>query len=203
MKQQPRVIPMSDASASITAEDISPTILPDAFLSSDVAERVASFHLPRYAELPAVPLYREQVISYVEGALHPLDGMVEGAWLTPSMVNNYVKIGLIAAPVKKLYGTEQIARLIVICLFKQVLPISAIARLFSIQKMTYRIKQSYDYVATELEHALATAFSISLETTPDSATRVTRESLLVRNAVIAFAARAQLMSYLSFLGFES
>lgn len=48
--------------------------------------------------------------------------------ITPSMINNYVKVGLVPAPVKKQYGREQIARLIAICIFKQVLPIAAVRR---------------------------------------------------------------------------
>lgn len=199
---QPNIIPMSDTSATITIEDVSPTVLPDAFLASETAQSIGAFHLPRYEELPRVPLYREQVISYVEQVLAPLNGIVEGPWLTPSMVNNYVKIGLVAPPVKKLYRTEQIARLIVICIFKQVLPIAAVSRLFRIQMMSYWATTAYDYTATELEHALASAFSAEQTSFADTASRVTRESLLVRNAVTAFAARALLMGYLGFLGFE-
>ncbi|MFR7671453.1 MAG: DUF1836 domain-containing protein [Collinsella sp.] len=45
------------------------------------------------------------------------------------MINNYVKVGLVPAPVKKQYGREQIARLIAICIFKQVLPIAAVQAL--------------------------------------------------------------------------
>ncbi len=53
------------------------------------------------------------------------------------MINNYVKVGLVPAPVKKQYGREQIACLIAICLFKQVLPIAAVQALFNIQRLSY------------------------------------------------------------------
>ena len=197
-----RVIPMSDDSKAITIEDVTPTVLPDSYVGSEEAQRVLTFHMPRYEELPNVELYREQLLTFVEKTLSPLDRCADGPWLTPAMVNNYVKAGLLAPPVKRLYNREQIARLLVICIFKQVLSIDAIARLFRIQMVTYRVPRAYDYVAVELEHALAHAFSTEPAAAEDSASLITRESLLVRNAVTAFAAKANLMGYLRYLGFE-
>ena len=202
MAQVKKVIAMTDDGAAITRDDIAPTILPDAYLTSDLARRLAGFHLPRYEDLPSVQLYRDQVIGVVEQALAPFAACIDGDLLTPSMVNNYVKAGLLPSPVKKLYGREHIARLIVICVFKQVLSIQAIAALFRIQKLTYLVDVAFDYVATELENAVHTAFTLDATPIPDTASQVTRESLLVRNAVTAFAAKAYLVGYLRFLGFE-
>ena len=202
MSTKKTVIPMSSNAPEITQEDIAPTILPDAYLQSDLAKQLAAFKMPRYQDLPSVELYRDQVIGTVEKTLKPLDDCTEGEWLTPSMVNNYVKAGLIAPPVKKLYGREQIARLLVICVFKQVLSIHAISSLFRIQRVTYTAEMAYDYVAHELEGAIRGVFGDGPSPAPDSATMVTRESLLVRNAVIAFAAKAYLMGYLQFIGYD-
>ena len=202
MPQHRKVISMIDSGEAITQEDIAPTILPDSYLTSDLAQGFASFHLPRYDELPNVNLYRDQVIGVVEQALAPFKDCIEGDLITPSMVNNYVKAGLIQGPVKKLYGREHVARLIVICIFKQVLSIQAIAALFRIQKLSYLVDVAYDYVATELENAIHTSFSGDATPLPDTAHLVTRESLLVRNAVTAFAAKAYLLGYLHFIGFE-
>ena len=202
MAQHTKVIAMTDNGGAITRDDVTPTVLPDAFLTSEFAQQFTEFHLPRYHELPTVNLYRDQVIGIVEQALAPFSDCIDGDLLTPSMVNNYVKAGLISAPVKKQYGREHIARLIVICIFKQVLSIQAIARLFRIQKLTYLVDVAFDYVATELENAVHTAFSLGDAPIPDSASQVARESLLVRNAVMAFAAKAYLMGYLHYLGFD-
>ena len=75
------------------------------------------------------------------------------------MVNNYVTSGLVPAPCKMLYGRAQVSRLLLVCMFKQLLPIAAIQRLFAIQKMTYPDDVAFNYVATELEHALASALA--------------------------------------------
>lgn len=202
MIAKPAVIPMADDSKHITLEDIAPTRLPDDYLTSEVAERFRSFHLPRYHELPGVELYRDQVIAFVDQTLDPMSVAIDGPWLTPSMVNNYVKLGLVAPPHKRLYGREQIARLIVVCLFKQVLNISAISTLFRIQKMTYMTDVAYDYAATELEGALHGLFDHDQAVPEDSARLVTRESLLVRSAVTAFASKLYLVGYLRFIGYD-
>lgn len=202
MRPKPSVIPMANDSKRITREDVVPTVLPDDYLSSEIAHSFSVFHMPRYDELPSVELYRDQVIAFVEQVFRPLDACIEGDWLTPSMVNNYVKLGLVAPPKKRLYGREQVARLVVICLFKQVLSISDISRLFRIQKMTYLTEVAYNYVSTELDHALHAAFTLDEEAAPDSASMVTRESLLVRNAVTAFVSKLYLLGYLRFIGYE-
>lgn len=202
MEQHVTIIPMSDSSERITQQDVSPTVLPDAFLTSDVACAAKHFHMPRYDELPNVELYRDQVIEYIVQVLCPLSGCSDGPWLTPSMVNNYVKQRLVPAPVKKLYGREQIARLLTICIFKQFLPIDAIARLFRIQKVTYPIDVAFDYVSAEINNAVDSAFSRHDGMRRDTASLVTRESLLVRSAAAAFASKVVLMSYLTFAGYE-
>ena len=94
MSAHPTVIPMG-------VNPPQPTQLPDAFLSSREALALAHFHIPRYDELPSLPLYREQVIGYIENHMAPLSTDPSEALITSSMVNNYIKAGLIAAPQKK------------------------------------------------------------------------------------------------------
>ena len=202
MKSSPQVIPMADSSEQISPDDLIPTFLPDAFLRSEAAINMQRFKLPRYDDLPEIPLYREQVISYIEGVFEPLSCCVEGPWITPSMVNNYVKAGLVLPPVKKLYGKDQLALLVAICIFKQVLSMSAIEHLFKIQRITYRNDIAYNYTVTEVTNSLSAAFTSTFETSEDSAKLVTRESLLVRSAAIAFASRCYLMAYLRYTGLE-
>lgn len=202
MAEQLKIIPMADGSKAITAEDVKPTVLPDAYLQSSIARSFKSFHMPRYRDLPAVPLYRDQVIALVEEVLSPLNDCAEGPWLTPSMVNNYVKMKLVGAPVKKQYGRDQVAGLISVCIFKQFLPISAIAGLLKIQSVTYTSERAYNYLASELERALHSAFTAETPS-PDTSGHVnTRESLLVQSGVSAFVSKAYLMGYLKFTGLE-
>ena len=82
-----------------------------------IANSVKDFRLPRYHEIPNVGLYLEQTTKYICECLAPLQ---ENA-ITGTMISNYVKKGLIANPVKKLYNRDQIAYLIFIALAKNVL----------------------------------------------------------------------------------
>ena len=158
MNHVKHVIPMSDTSVSIKPEDIQPTVLPDAFIQSDMVGKLNALSLPRYDQLSNVTLYRDQVIEYVALWMEPLSICVEQPVITPSMINNYVKVGLVPAPVKKQYGREQIARLIAICIFKQVLPIAAVQALFNIQRLSYDAPTAFDYVVdTKDETALRTS----------------------------------------------
>ena len=119
------------------------------------------------------------------------------------MINNYVKERLIPAPVKKRYGREQVARLLIICIFKQFLSIEAIDQLFTIQKITYSLPQAYDYVARCITDSIHRTL---LEGKTDHAgmigSEMTREKLLVIACADAFASKAFLMIYLSFAGFD-
>ena len=85
-------------------------------LQSKMAADIAPFRLPRYAQIPDIGLYLEQVVRYVNAYLAPL-GEPE---LSPSMVSNYVKQRLIPAPQKKVYTAEQLARLMFIAAVKPV-----------------------------------------------------------------------------------
>lgn len=203
MKASRPVIPMADSSGQISSDDLIPTTLPDAFLRSEIAINAQEFQLPYYEELPDIPLYREQVISYIEKLFDPLSSCVEGPWITPSMINNYVKAGLIPAPIKKLYGKDHLALIIAICIFKQVLSMSAIQHLFKIQRITYHRDVAYNYTVEEVKSALAASFSSSFDISKDSALVVTRESLLVRSAAIAFASKVYLMDYLRYSGLDT
>ena len=79
----------------------------DTEMKRHLADSIREFHLPRYDQIPDVGLYLEQTTKYINGYLAPL-GCME---LTASMVSNYVKKGLIPAPVKKQYSAQHIAYL--------------------------------------------------------------------------------------------
>lgn len=114
------------------------------------AKKIEGFRFPRYKELPDMGLYLEQVTKYINGIIVPL-GCNE---LTPSMVSNYVKKGVISAPQKKQYYAEQIAYLLFISVGKSVLSIEDMMRLFEHQKKIYDTKTAYDYFCCEFENML-------------------------------------------------
>ncbi len=84
--------------------------------------------LPRWRELPDLELYMDQVLALTERYLGACPGL-DGRGLTAAMVNNYVKLGVLPAPRRKRYSRAQLARLLMICVLKPVLPIAAIRKL--------------------------------------------------------------------------
>ena len=65
-----------------------------------VCERLAGQRLPRWEELPDLELYMDQVLSLMDRYLGDCPGF-DRKGLTASMVNNYVKLGVMPPPVKK------------------------------------------------------------------------------------------------------
>lgn len=121
-----------------------------------IASSILDFRLPRYQEIPNVGLYLEQATKYVCEYLAPLGEFS----LTPSMISNYVKKGLIANPVKKQYGREQIAYLFFIAVAKSVLSLDALTGFIQLQQQTYTLPKAYDYFCEEFENLLQFTFEV-------------------------------------------
>ncbi len=124
----------------------------------EISEEILKFTMPRYDYLPHIYLYLEQVIDEVVFILKPVFGDNRDRWITPTMVGNYVKQGLLPRPSGKKYTKEHMAYLIYISTAKQVLSISEIKRLMDIQKETYPIAVAYDYFCCEFENMLHDIF---------------------------------------------
>ena len=72
----------------------------------------------------------DQILALMERYLGDYPGF-DKKGLTASMVNNYVKMGAMPPPRKKKYTRIHLAHLVIICLLKSVLPISAIRQMIS------------------------------------------------------------------------
>ena len=155
-----------------------------------LAAAVRRFRLPRYQEIPTVGLYLDQTTKYISQYLDPL----EENCLTNSMIANYVKRKLIANPVKKQYGREQIAYLFFIAVAKNVLSLDSLERFIRVQERTYSLDQAYDYFCDELENILA--FVFGLKSSPDDV-GVTRtdEKMMLRSTIIAFSHKIYLEKF--------
>ena len=125
-------------------------------IKQKVSQTVKDFRFPRYNEIPSVGLYLEQATKYVCEYLAPLGEYT----LTPSMISNYVKKGLIANPVKKLYGREQIAYLFFIAIAKSVLSLDALTGFIKVQQRSYTLPKAYDYFCEQFEELLRFTFEL-------------------------------------------
>ena len=154
-------------------------------------EAIEGFRLPRYAQIPDVGLYLEQVVRYVNTHLAPL-GEPE---LTSSMVSNYVKQGLIPAPIKKSYTAEHLAQLLFIAVVKPVVPLEGLRMMFRIQEDSYTLPTAYDYFCDEFENMLGAAFGIAPAREGLGETQSDAKDLL-RNTILATVNKVYLDRYL-------
>ena len=125
---------------------------------SEIEEKLLAFHCPRWEELPDVELYVDQMVSYIEKHLAVLDIEEEGHFITASMINNYVKMKLIPAPVKKRYGVRQLARLMVICSLKRDFSIAELSAMMNIELAKFENRVIYNVFCEEMERTIRHVF---------------------------------------------
>ena len=147
-----------------------------------IADSLRDFHLPRYEELPDVGLYLEQTAKYISEFLSPLE---EGS-LTPSMVSNYVKKGLVPSPVKKQYSRDQIAHLMFIALAKSILSLDDLSLFIRLQEKTYATDRAYNYLCDEFENIIHYVFGVK-KTLDDVGSDSTDEKFMLRATIITIA----------------
>ena len=144
---------------------------------TNLCAHIAEQKLPRWNELPDLELYMDQVLSLIERYLGSYPGF-DRKGLTASMVNNYVKLGVMPAPVKKKYTRVHIAHLIMICVLKASLPIDSIKNLIS------------ESVSRREESAIYNEFCDKFETSVQDASEIAKSDLDI-SGVYQAALRAQ------------
>ena len=88
-------------------------------------DSAAEYESPAWERLPELELYMDQVITFMNRQLEPFSAGGERL-LTPSMINNYVKDGVLPSPEKKKYSRDHIAMLFMVCTLKSVLSLPEI-----------------------------------------------------------------------------
>ena len=110
----------------------------------DIFSKIAHPAIPKWEDLPELDLYMDQVIALMEKYLSDTSTQ-ESKLITPSMINNYVKLGIMPAPVKKKYSREHLAYLVIICSLKQVMPISNIKAMIDMKLQKNTIAETLDF----------------------------------------------------------
>ena len=92
-------------------------------------EDMQEFKLPRFDEFPGIDLYMDQLITYIEKYVSRIQADEKEKSITPAMINNYVKGGVMPRPENKKYSGEHIALSLRICMLKQVISIARISQM--------------------------------------------------------------------------
>jgi DNA-binding transcriptional MerR regulator len=91
-----------------------------------IIEHLRGCLLPDWETLPDFGLYKDQMISFVSRSLPGVSGRLD---LTASMINNYVKAGLIEKPAGKKYSREALAQLLMVVQLKLTTPMEMVKTL--------------------------------------------------------------------------
>lgn len=150
------------------------------------------FNLPKWEELPKIDLYMDQVIILLNDYLSYFTvAGSEEKLLTPMMVNNYVKLKIIPAPVAKKYSRSQIAALIMVCTLKQTLGMSEVKKMLPHDADEETIKRSYSEF-TKTHKRLAVYFSKQVKSGAEPVFKEDAAPGAVDNLVISTAVVASL-----------
>ena len=150
--------------------------------NESITKFIEGFHLPRYEEIPNVGLYLDQTAKYINEYLT----LFPDFEMTPSMISNYVKKGMIPRSVKKLYYRDQIAYLIFIAVTKTVLSMDNIRILFQMQQQSYSAEVAYEYFRQELNHIMNQVFHMENSISGEDS-GLSQVKLMLKNTIIAVA----------------
>ena len=118
----------------------------------DLRRRMEQERPTRWEELPDIALYMDQLISYMPRQLIRFD---QSTPLTPAMVNNYIKDGLVPRAEGKRYGPEHLGYLTAVVALKQILSVRDIGALLSAARETGKSSpELYGYFCRALDRAL-------------------------------------------------
>ena len=119
--------------------------------------------LTLWDNLPDFAIYCDQMLQIVTDEISFMQ-IGDEKLITKSMVNNYVKWGMMPKPVKKKYEKTHIAYVIVITILKQILPISKIKDGIQLQvALQGNEKTAYDSFCEAFEESMRKVFVPILE----------------------------------------
>ncbi len=98
----------------------------------DIGAELSAHRTVAYADLPDLELYMDQVVTYVQKQLELHQCAQAERLVTPAILSNSVKSGLIPRPVKKKYNKRHLAAFIMASTLKQVFPVQQVEQLLEL-----------------------------------------------------------------------
>lgn len=111
---------------------------------TEIEHGLTNYSLPTWDMLPDIDLYMDQAVSVVSKYLEVPNTIGMNHSITPSMINNYVKLKIIPSPNKKKYSKIHLAYLMIVCTLKQTLDMSTIQQIIPITLNDDEVRKTYD-----------------------------------------------------------
>lgn len=99
-------------------------------LLREILSRFDALDYVKPEQIPDIPLYMDQLTTFMDERLEKSKRYPEDKVLTKTMINNYAKNNLLPPPIKKKYSREHMLLLIFIYYFKNILSFNDIETLF-------------------------------------------------------------------------
>ena len=153
---------------------------------------ITDYHLPEWETIPDFGLYMDQVIVLLEQYLSFIPSPVgtKEHFVTSSTINNYVRLKIMPAPVKRKYHRVHIAYLIMILTMKQSLSISDVQKVIPPNSSEEEVRAVYeDY--SEKFRRLALFFNQQVQSAAEGVRSTEQSSdnavelLVIESALIA------------------
>ena len=153
---------------------------------------ITDYHLPEWNAIPDLGLYMDQVIVLLEQYLSfiPAPTGTKERFVTSSTINNYVRLKIMPAPVKRKYHRVHIAYLIMILTMKQSISISDVQKVIPPGSSEAEVRAVYENYSEKFRR-LALFFNQQVQSgaegihTPGQNSDNTVELLVIESALIA------------------
>lgn len=163
---------------------------------SELKKKLSAYRPCAWDQMPDFPLYMDQLVAYMPRQVLSLEG---GEKLTSSMVNNYIKEGLLPRAKGKRYTREHLAYLTAICMLKQVLTVKELGTVLPPVSPDTDVESYYSELLGTLEGEIGEVSSLIAAGAPD----VTLSEMAVQLAVSAYCRQylcKQILEYMSETG---
>lgn len=157
----------------------------------EYTNQILSFRIPRWEELPDIDLYMDQLITFIEQHFSNWSYSSEESIITPSMVNNYVKLNLIPRPINKRYNKTHLAYLFVISILKHIFTIQDIRDGILFQTQIDGEKLAYNSFCEEQERAIQFVANSIIPSDKVNLRELysTSQNLTIKMATLSFATK--------------
>jgi DNA-binding transcriptional MerR regulator len=155
-------------------------------------EKLQDYQTIPTEEMPDIDLYMDQVVTFIGRQLELFFGEGEKP-ITPSMINNYTKNGIIPRPVSKRYDKAHLAGILMLSVFKQILPLGDIAHYTGTEdeEEIFALYQLFSEMQDEQKEKIAVRMQTLLDESLQDAAR-TDEQLM--HAAMEMMVEANLLS---------
>lgn len=153
---------------------------------------ITDYHLPEWDSIPDLGLYMDQVVVLLAQYLNFIPAMPGGkeSFVTSSAINNYVRLKIMPAPVKRKYYRVHIAYLIMILTMKQSISISDVQKIIPADIPEEEVRATYQEYSEKFRH-IALFFNQQVQDaaedirTPDQPGEAAVSRLVIESALIA------------------